>query len=97
MVGGGISGFVSSIFLSEKVKKKDLKILIIDNHDDFGGHAKRNEFNVDGKTVITYGGSQSIESPGSYEKVSRDLLLELTVILRDFTLPMTLIISPTED
>ena len=84
MVGGGISGLSAAYFYQKRSKKKDLKILIIDNHDDFGGHAKRNEFNVDGKTVITYGGSQSIESPGSYEKVSRDLLLELGIDFERF-------------
>ena len=40
------------------------KILIIENHDDFGGHAKRNEFTVDGHPMlIGYGGSESMESP----------------------------------
>ena len=84
VVGGGISGLSAAYFYQKRSKKKNLKILIIDNHDDFGGHAKRNEFNVDGKTVITYGGSQSIESPGSYEKVSRDLLLELGIDFERF-------------
>ena len=41
----------------------DKAILILDNHDDFGGHARRNEFTVDGKKLITYGGSQTLVEP----------------------------------
>ena len=42
---------------------RDARILILDNHDDFGGHAKRNEFRLDGRLIIGYGGSESLQSP----------------------------------
>jgi spermidine dehydrogenase len=42
------------------------KVLVLDNHDDFGGHAKRNEFVVNGKTIVCNGGTLNIESPGRY-------------------------------
>ena len=41
----------------------DASILILDNHDDFGGHAKRNEFTVDGRFLLGYGGSEAMQSP----------------------------------
>ncbi|SQC91890.1 protoporphyrinogen oxidase [Cedecea neteri] len=64
IVGGGISGLAAACFWREKMGK-EAKILILDNHDDFGGHAKRNQFNVGGKTLLGYGGSESFQSPNS--------------------------------
>ena len=61
------------------------RILILDNHDDFGGHAKRNEFMLDGRLVIGYGGSQSIDSPNSrWSDAGKGLLRELGVDVRRF-------------
>ncbi|NOR35844.1 MAG: twin-arginine translocation pathway signal, partial [Woeseiaceae bacterium] len=57
----------------------DKKVLVIDNHDDFGGHAKRNEFKVDGQELIGYGGSQSLESPGQYSKQAAQLLRDVGI------------------
>jgi len=62
IVGGGISGLASACFW-QQVAGKDQKILILDNHDDFGGHAKRNEFTVGQSRLIGYGGSESFQSP----------------------------------
>lgn len=62
IVGGGISGLSAACFWRD-LAGKEMKILILDNHDDFGGHAKRNEFDVAGKTFIGYGGSESFQSP----------------------------------
>lgn len=64
IVGGGISGLAAACFWQEKMGK-EAKILVLDNHDDFGGHAKRNQFNVGGKTLLGYGGSESFQSPNS--------------------------------
>ena len=62
----------------------DARILILDNHDDFGGHAKRNEFDLNGRTIIAYGGSQSLEDPGTYSDVAQNLIRELGVDTRRF-------------
>jgi spermidine dehydrogenase len=62
IIGLGVSG-LSSAYFYKKLINQDAKILILDNHDDFGGHATRNEFSIDGKTYITYGGDQSIVNP----------------------------------
>ena len=79
VVGGGISGSISSISLQATQLGREARILILDNHDDFGGHAKRNEFTVDGKQLICYGGSQSIDSPGSWSPVGKKLLKDVGI------------------
>jgi spermidine dehydrogenase len=68
VVGGGISGLSAAKFYRDRFGR-DVRILILDNHDDFGGHAKRNEFNVDGKTLVGYGGSQTIDGPGKSREI----------------------------
>ena len=78
VVGAGISGLATAYFYGQ-AKGPKAKILLLDNHDDFGGHAKRNEFTVSGKTLLGYGGSQSIDSPKSYSKSAHDLLKDLGV------------------
>ncbi len=83
VVGGGISGLSAAHFFSESAGK-DAKILILDNHDDFGGHARRNEFVMNGRTIIGYGGSQSIQDPSNYSLESKRLLRRLRVNLNKF-------------
>jgi spermidine dehydrogenase len=56
----------------------------MDNHDDFGGHAKRNEFQAGGRMLLSYGGTQSIESPGKYSDVAKALLAELGIRIDRF-------------
>ena len=77
VVGAGISGLAAAHYF--KKARPDARILILDNHDDFGGHAKRNEFSHAGRTYIGYGGTQSIDSPQPYSKVARDLVVELGI------------------
>ena len=62
MVGGGISGLAAAYFYRKAIGR-NARILVLDNHDDFGGHAKRNEFNLGGRLLIGYGGTQAIERP----------------------------------
>ncbi|BFM10305.1 NAD(P)/FAD-dependent oxidoreductase [Simiduia litorea] len=83
VVGAGISGLASAYFYQQAMGQT-AKILLLDNHDDFGGHAKRNEFTVEGKTLIGYGGSQSIDSPASYSKSAKQLLGDLGVDTKRF-------------
>jgi spermidine dehydrogenase len=78
VVGGGISGLAAAYFF-RKNGGKDARILILDNHDDFGGHAKRNEFRAGGGLVLSYGGTQSIESPGKYSKIAKSLLQQIGI------------------
>jgi len=83
IVGGGISGLAAAYFY-RKSAGKDARILILDNHDDFGGHAKRNEFRAGGRMVLSNGGTQSIESPGKYSDVAIALLQEIGVKTETF-------------
>src|SRR5215468_3433231 len=83
VVGGGISGLAAAYFY-HKNRGDQASILILDNHDDFGGHAKRNEFRSGSRTLLSYGGTQSIESPGSYSKVALALLTELGIEIQRF-------------
>ncbi len=77
IVGGGISGLSAAHFWRQE--KPDARILILENHDDFGGHAKRNEFHMGGGLQLLHGGSFSIESPTPYSKTAQDLLTALDV------------------
>jgi spermidine dehydrogenase len=83
VVGGGISGLAAGYRFRQKAGAS-AKILILDNHDDFGGHAKRNEFQVNGRTVLSYGGTQSIESPGKYSVEAKALFKELGIDTQRF-------------
>ena len=83
VVGGGISGLAAAYFFRKRAGK-NARILILDNHDDFGGHAKRNEFRAGGRMVLSYGGTQSIESPGKYSDVAKALILEIGVKTEKF-------------
>lgn len=77
IVGGGISGLASAHLYRKSVP--NARILILDNHDDFGGHAKRNEFSINGTTRIGYGGTESIDTPSSYTKVAKQTLVDIGI------------------
>lgn len=64
VVGAGISGLAAALFY-QQLYGPEARILILENHDDFGGHAKRNEFSVEDQLVLAYGGSESFQSPRS--------------------------------
>src|SRR5450432_1349979 len=72
VVGGGISGLSAAHFY--RAARPGARILILDNHDDFGGHAKRNEFHLDGKLHLLNGGTLGIDSPRPYSAVAGGLL-----------------------
>jgi spermidine dehydrogenase len=78
VVGAGISGLASAYFF-RKFAGSNSKILILDNHDDFGGHAKRNEFQAGKRLLIGYGGTQSLEAPHHYSKEAFGLLEQLGI------------------
>ncbi|MBW2396102.1 MAG: NAD(P)-binding protein [Deltaproteobacteria bacterium] len=78
VVGAGVSGLSAAHFY-RAAHGENASILLLDNHDDFGGHAKRNEFSAGGQPQLGYGGSQSLEAPGSYSDVAKQLLKDLQV------------------
>ena len=84
VVGGGLSG-LSAAYFFQKVYGEDKKVLILDNHDDFGGHAKRNEFEHEGRVFIGYGGTMGISTPFPYSYVARALIDDLGVRVERFS------------
>ena len=78
VVGGGLSGLSAAYFYRKKVGP-DARILILDNHDDFGGHAKRNEFWHDGRMYLVNGGTLNVEAPTQYNAAASGLLWELGI------------------
>jgi spermidine dehydrogenase len=79
IVGGGISGLAAA-YLYRQQAGADKKILILDNHDDFGGHAKRNEFHIGDRTLLGVGGSVNLETM-SFSDTAHRVLEELGIDL----------------
>ena len=77
VVGAGISGLAAAYFYRRE--NPGSRILLIDNHDDFGGHAKRNEFTIGDRTQIAYGGTEAIDTPSSYTRVASTLLEDIGI------------------
>ena len=83
VVGAGVSGLSAAYFYRKQAGPK-ARILILDNHDDFGGHAKRNEFRSGGRLLIGYGGTQTITGPNLYSEQAKQLLKELGIEVQRF-------------
>jgi spermidine dehydrogenase len=78
VVGGGLSGLSAAYFWQQALGTAQ-RVLILDNHDDFGGHAKRNEFVYNGRTYLSFGGTMSIATPYPYSYLSKRLVDDLGI------------------
>lgn len=78
VVGAGLSGLAAAHYFRRAAGRR-ARILLLDNHDDFGGHARRNEFQVGGRLLLGYGGTFAIDSAAPYSRVARSLVHELGV------------------
>ena len=78
VVGAGISGLSAAHFFQNSAGRR-ARVLILDNHDDFGGHAKRNEFVLGGRTELLNGGTLLIDSPRPYSSIAADLIRSLGI------------------
>src|SRR5215469_13541602 len=78
IVGAGISGLAAAYFYRTALGPNQ-RILILDNHDDFGGHAKRNELRCGGKTFIGFGGTYAISTPYPYSYTAKALIRDLGI------------------
>ncbi len=98
IVGAGVSGLAAARFYQKRIGA-DAKILLLDNHDDFGGHAKRNEFHQDGQTLLGIGGSVNLEAPGDYSQIAKGLLDDLGIDLEAMAANMSevALLSATAD
>lgn len=83
VVGGGISGLSAAHFFRAAAGPQ-AKVLVLDNHDDFGGHAKRNEFQHQGRTMLLNGGTLNIEGPAQYSAQAMGLLRTLGIDIERF-------------
>jgi spermidine dehydrogenase len=77
VVGAGLSGLSAAHFYRKR--HPAARVLILDNHDDFGGHATRNEFRPGGRLLLGNGGTWAIESPFPYSSVADGLMKELGI------------------
>lgn len=81
VVGAGISGLAAAHFF-RAITGPSSRVLILDNHDDFGGHAKRNEFSLGGNLQLMNGGTLEIDSPRPYSPVAEGLIRQLGIDVR---------------
>ncbi len=94
VIGAGISGLAAAHYFH--ASHPNARVLVFDNHDEFGGHARRNEFNVDGRTLIGYGGSEAIQSPRAlWSPGARQLLTAIGVDLSEFAAAFNRTLYPT--
>ncbi len=80
VVGGGISGLAAAWFYRQAFGR-DARILILEALDDFGGHARRNEFQVRGRVMLSNGGTVNIDSPSTFSTQALGLLQDIGINL----------------
>ena len=78
VVGAGMSGLAAAWYYLKKAGP-EARVLVLDNHDDFGGHAKRNEFHHKDRMILSLGGAQNLDSPSNYGDVAGSLLIDLGI------------------
>jgi spermidine dehydrogenase len=78
VVGAGMSGLAAAWYYQKKMGP-NARILLLDNHDDFGGHAKRNEFHHNGRMMLSLGGNQNLESPSRYSEAAAGLMVDIGI------------------
>jgi len=78
IVGAGMSGLAAAWYYLKKAGP-EARVLVLDNHDDFGGHAKRNEFHHKNRMLLSLGGAQNLDSPSNYGDVAGSLLIDLGI------------------
>jgi spermidine dehydrogenase len=82
VVGGGLSGLAAAWYFREA--EPDARILILDNHDDFGGHAKRNEFWHGDRMLLSHGGTENIQDFNRYNEAGRRLMGALGIEVKRY-------------
>ena len=78
IVGAGVSGLAAAWYYLKKAGP-EARVLVLDNHDDFGGHAKRNEFHHKDRMILSLGGAQNLDNPSNYGDIAGSLLIDLGI------------------
>ena len=78
VVGAGMSGLAAAWYYLKKAGPEP-RVLVLDNHDDFGGHAKRNEFHHKDRMILSLGGAQNLDNPSNYGDIAGSLLIDLGI------------------
>ena len=78
IVGAGMSGLAAAWYYLKKAGP-EARVLLLDNHDDFGGHAKRNEFHHKDRMILSLGGAQNLDNPSNYGDIAGSLLIDLGI------------------
>ena len=84
VVGGGLSGLSAAYFFMTSAGP-GARVLVLDNHDDFGGHAKRNRDDLPSRTLMINGGTSYLESVSQYSTVARTLLAAIGIDVESAT------------
>ena len=79
VVGAGMSGLAAAWYYLKKKAGPEARVLVLDNHDDFGGHAKRNEFHHKDRMILSLGGAQNLDNPSNYGDIAGSLLIDLGI------------------
>jgi len=77
VVGSGMAGLSAAYFYRKQIP--GAKILVLDGCDDFGGHARRVEFDVDGRQLLVCGGTEEIWNPNTFSPESARLLEDIGI------------------
>ena len=77
VIGAGLAGLCSSYVY--KRERSNARILLLDNQDDFGGHARRNTFEHNGTTLIAPGGTFALENPEDSPRGAKEILESLEI------------------
>lgn len=72
IVGAGMSGLAAAHFYREQ--RPGTTVLVLDACDDFGGHARRVEFEVDGRQLLVCGGTQELWNVNTFSPESLRLI-----------------------
>ena len=77
IAGAGMAGLSAAYFYRKQIPNS--KILVLEACDDFGGHARRVEFNVDGKQLLVNGGTVGLWYPNTFSPESKRLLEDIGI------------------
>jgi spermidine dehydrogenase len=78
VIGAGLAGLAAA-YVYHREKKGRCRILLLDNHDDFGGHARRNTFHYQDTTLIAQGGTFALEDSEDSPPEAIEIFKELGV------------------